>query len=325
MYSINDKINAIEHILSEKNTIAQTFINKISQNIQKYNNILDYYYYEMFKPYATYSLTKNENVYVLSVICRVPKYILAQINTHRTLSKNSASSRALSFRKMLDNIIKYPAIPIPTLEQKGMKGALCDNEQFLEFAENWLKHFFVVLDSIRSNILSGHINPHKEVINRFIESFATVKVIITGNISYKPNYGWDNFVQLRYSHDAQSEIYMLARYVHDIQNNLAQLCQIRQVHEPFGSYNIEFHDFFEMVQQLKKANSIEDITKTQLAIFSKIARVSTETDKEDIDLTFKLYKDKHMSPFEHVLLGTPNKSMYYNFYSFIPFRYMIEN
>ena len=44
-------------------------------------------------------------------ICVFPRIVLAEFNTHRMLSRNSASSRAIPFNKMLEMVKTNPFIP----------------------------------------------------------------------------------------------------------------------------------------------------------------------------------------------------------------------
>ena len=51
-----------------------------------------------------------------------PRFILAELNTHRMLSKNSSSSRAIPIAKMIEQVRENPAIPIHWgLNQSGMQ------------------------------------------------------------------------------------------------------------------------------------------------------------------------------------------------------------
>jgi len=53
----------------------------------------------------------------------MPRYILAEFNTHRMLSKNSASSRAIPFKKMVEMVKTNPFIPMAwQKDHKGMQG-----------------------------------------------------------------------------------------------------------------------------------------------------------------------------------------------------------
>ena len=41
---------------------------------------------------------------LISVLCTFPRIILSEINTHRMLSKNTSSSRAIPFNKMVESV-----------------------------------------------------------------------------------------------------------------------------------------------------------------------------------------------------------------------------
>ena len=49
---------------------------------------------------------------LITVLATFPRIILAEINTHRMLSKNTSSSRAIPFLKMVEAIENDPFIPI---------------------------------------------------------------------------------------------------------------------------------------------------------------------------------------------------------------------
>lgn len=47
-----------------------------------------------------------------SLLITFPRIILAEINTHRMLSKNTSSSRAIPFNKMVESVQNDPFVPI---------------------------------------------------------------------------------------------------------------------------------------------------------------------------------------------------------------------
>jgi hypothetical protein len=52
-----------------------------------------------------------------------PRIILAEFNTHRMFSRNSASSRAIPYKKMLSMVWNNPFIPIGWMkDHSGMQG-----------------------------------------------------------------------------------------------------------------------------------------------------------------------------------------------------------
>ena len=60
---------------------------------------------------------------ITSLVVVIPRIVLAELNTHRALSKNSASSRAIPFKKMAKMVEENPFIPIAfQKDHKGMQG-----------------------------------------------------------------------------------------------------------------------------------------------------------------------------------------------------------
>ena len=61
---------------------------------------------------------------LISVLATFPRIILAEVNTHRMLSKNTSSSRAIPFKKMVESVQNDPFIPIAwQKDHKGMQGS----------------------------------------------------------------------------------------------------------------------------------------------------------------------------------------------------------
>ena len=85
---------------------------------------------------------------ITTMIVTMPRYILAEFNTHRMFSRNSASSRAIPFEKMVKSIEDNPFIPMAWMkDHKGMQGTeyaqYPDTEDFkviwLEARDNAIK------------------------------------------------------------------------------------------------------------------------------------------------------------------------------------------
>ena len=79
---------------------------------------------------------------LISVMATFPRIILAEVNTHRMLSKNTSSSRAIPFAKMVETIQNDPFIPIAwQKEHKGMQGTeyFTNDSDIALLEQNWLK------------------------------------------------------------------------------------------------------------------------------------------------------------------------------------------
>ena len=121
----------------------------------------------------------------------MPRYILAEFNTHRMLSKNSASSRAIPFNKMVKNVEVNPFIPYAwQKDHKGMQGSdYLTNSDDVKFNESlWLQaRDNAVEQAIVLNDVGGVT---KQLCNRLLEPFMYHKVLISAT-------EWENFFNLR--------------------------------------------------------------------------------------------------------------------------------
>ena len=139
---------------------------------------------------------------LISVLCTFPRIILAEVNTHRMLSKNTSSSRAIPFKKMVESVQNDPFIPIAwQKEHKGMQGS-----EYFTDKENDLPHLKRMWLGARdnavetANILNKSFENEdgsvegltKQLCNRLLEPFMWTTMLITGS-----KEGWDNFFNLR--------------------------------------------------------------------------------------------------------------------------------
>lgn len=123
-------------------------------------------------------------------IVTMPRYILAEFNTHRMLSKNSASSRAIPFEKMLKSVQENPFIPMAwQKDHKGMQGTEYFNGDGKSeiLTNDWLKARDNAVDQA---LLMSEAGCTKQLVNRLLEPFMWHTVIVTGT-------DWENFFALR--------------------------------------------------------------------------------------------------------------------------------
>lgn len=131
---------------------------------------------------------------LLTVSCTFPRIILSEVNTHRMLSKNTSSSRAIPFNKMVEVVQNDPFIPIAWQKHhSGMQG----NEYHTHYHEiewrknQWLKAKDFAVE--QANLLY-EMDTTKQICNRLLEPFMWTTMLITGS-----KEGWDNFFKLRCS------------------------------------------------------------------------------------------------------------------------------
>lgn len=219
-----------------------------------------------------------------------PRMVLAEFNTHRVFSRNSASSRAIPVSKQLERIKSDPFIPIYWgANQPGMQadGELSQKDQKTA-SEEWLAARDSAIEHVERLL---EIGLHKQITNRILEPFMWHTVIVTAT-------EWRNFFALRANPNAQPEIRHAAEMMQAAMNaSTPNLVLEKGVHLPFIQPDeIEW-----------ASSNIETAVKVSVG---RCARVSylTHDGKRDHDKDVELYErlvgSGHMSPLEHV--ATPN-------------------
>ena len=131
-----------------------------------------------------------------------PRFIHAEMNTHRAFSRNASSSRAIPVEKQIAAAMTDVVYPIQfTSNQKGMQGGpdLSPDKSSLIIAE-WDA---AREDALRHARRMAEIGLAKQYVNRIIEPFSHITVVCTAT-------EFDNFFALRRHPDAQPEIHALA-------------------------------------------------------------------------------------------------------------------
>jgi len=130
------------------------------------------------------------------------RFILAEINTHRMLSRNYRSSRAVPVKKLLEEVRTNPAMPVFWgKNQAGMQAAEeltgealnCAKDEWHRAAQSAVEH---------AEQLAA-LGLHKQLANRLLEPFMWVHGVITAT-------DFDNFFGLRLHHMAMPEFKALA-------------------------------------------------------------------------------------------------------------------
>lgn len=129
-----------------------------------------------------------------------PRFIHSEFLTHRMFSRNASSSRAIPVEKMLQQVQENPAMPVHW--GKNQPGMQAREEIFPNTGKDlWKIYAKQTAKNAEELNLIGY---HKQVVNRLLEPFQYIKVIVTAT-------EWDNFFKLRLHEDAQPEMYELAR------------------------------------------------------------------------------------------------------------------
>ena len=134
---------------------------------------------------------------LISVLCTFPRIILAEVKTHRMLSKNTSSSRAIPFKKMVEAVQENPFIPIAwQKEHTGMQGfeyfTKKVNVETTDLGDLKLAWLEARDYAIKQSTWLNKVGVTKQLCNRLLEPFMWTTMLITGS-----REGWDNFFNLR--------------------------------------------------------------------------------------------------------------------------------
>lgn len=163
-----------------------------------------------------------------------PRIILSELNTHRMLSKNSSSSRAIPINKVIEMVKSNPAMPVrfgqhqPGMQDQGVefdaKVELAGFERKLSGREAWIvaaKNACQVAEAMHK---AGYA---KQVVNRILEPFQRMKTVISGT-------ELENFFWLRCDADADPTIEALANAMRGAkERSIPELLYPGEWHTPY--------------------------------------------------------------------------------------------
>jgi hypothetical protein len=269
---------------------------------------------------------------------RYPRFIHAELMTHRDFSRNASSSRAIPVHRMIEDLRRDPAMPVFWGSNKpGMQaGDQLDGERLESVKAGWLQS---MEQSIRVAETMIKLGLHKQIANRILEPWAHINVVCTST-------NWANFYTLRRHADAQPEIKVLADAMYKAQENSDPVLMNRgQWHLPYvdqegqSDDRDQIEDHITMNGTLHVVPTEEQILHYMKAIsVARCARVSylthdgkPTTVEEDMKLFERLLgaQPLHASPAEHqatpdlydnIHIGWINPAFHGNFHGWVQYR-----
>ena len=222
---------------------------------------------------------------------RYPRFIHAEVMTHRVFSRNASSSRAIPIERMIQDVIDDPAMPVHWgKNQPGMQA----REELESGEDQWLDASYHAIQSAKRMSREGY---HKQIVNRILEPFQHINVLVTAT-------EWDNFFALRDHPDAQPEIQELARAMREAMAGS----------EPFR-LTVEEHMPYVSIDEQHMCMNDGDTEKLRRISAARCASVSYKTVdgkpmsvEKALDIFNKLAGSDpiHASPFEHIARPDPD-------------------
>lgn len=261
----------------------------------------------------------SHGIRITTVAVTMPRFIQAELNTHRMISKNAASSRAIPTAKVIEQVRNDPFVPkVFTRNQKGMMAnePLSEQDQLVAH-ERWNRAAAEAANSAESLM---NLGVAKQYASRLLEPFMWTRALLTAT-------EWNNFFALRIHETAQPEMRELAEKIKAAMD--ASTPKDRSPESGNLSWHLPFVDQ-ETMQECAEAAARQYPGEMPMVVHATVmaavkrsvarcARVSynnfdgkRSTLEQDLQLYAKLVVEKplHASPAEHqaVCLDVPERS-----------------
>lgn len=229
------------------------------------------------------------------------RFILPELNTHRAISKNLQSSRAVPLKSSIQMVKDNPAIPVHFgKNQPGMMSREEFEEPELE-AMNQLWNVALTQATSIATVMEYH-KPHKQWAARILEPFMITKAVLSGT-------DWDNLLWLRDDEEAQPEFQEAASLINQL------LASNQPVTLPVGAWHLPFikmifvgNDKVEYIDSNGEVLTLEEAKKISASCCAQVSyRRLNDSKEKALEIYGKLFSGRkpHMSPTEHQATPIP--------------------
>ena len=254
-----------------------------------------------------------------------PRFVHAELMTHRMFSRNAASSRAIPTAKLMQRIEEHPGLPKWWgKNQSGMQAREELQGDDLERVKSlWLSGRDDALALAEQLHLGGL---HKQIANRVLEPWMFITVIVSAT-------EWGNWYHLRDDPNAQPEIAWVAREMRGlIEKSTPRELKVGEWHVPYVVTDDRAHPLYVDRRETGGSKGSERYWKFLVKVSTaRCARVSYLTHDgvrdlgKDIELHDKLTESGHWSPFEHPAEADDGSGRHGNYFGWRQYRKQFKN
>lgn len=253
----------------------------------------------------------EQGIRITTFEVEAPRIILAEINTHKAISKNCSSTRAITLSKAIEQVQENGFEPLYWGKKKtGMSAEQEISNTFSAkgFWENAKRNAITSVEHL------DNIEVHKQITGRLLEPFQMVKQVLTAT-------DWDNFFNLRIHPDAQPEICMLAYKMYKaVEESKPYELKEGEYHLPYVEtehwgedikyfvFEVSFDYDQSYGMKCEKYLTLDEAIKISAASCASVSYRTEGMTLEKADKIFDMLikaEVLHASPFEH--LATPIK------------------
>jgi thymidylate synthase ThyX len=247
------------------------------------------------------SVSSESGIRLTTFEWEYPRFIHGEVMTHRMLSKNAASSRAVPLAKAVENVLANPAWPVHFgLNEPGMQSRQELAGTDLQAAKSiWSRAMHASTEYARA---LADLKAHKQWAARILEPFQMMKIVVSGT-------NWANFLWLRNDEEAQPEFQELARLVQEaLDAHQPEMLDPGQWHTPYVGHKWIDDDTLHYIDENGDELTLDDALKISASCCAQVSYRKLDTSREKaLEIYGKLFSGRkpHMSPTEHQ--GTPIK------------------
>jgi hypothetical protein len=223
------------------------------------------------------------------------RYAHAELLTHRALSKNSSSSRAVPLNKAIQQVKDFPAIPVHWgKKQSGMQAKEeLSGDQLTDAVGEWR---LAIKDAVETCAALDVIGGHKQWASRPLEPFQMMKVVVTAT-------DWNNFLWLRDHEDALPEIRELAKCIQvAMDTSVPEVLLEGEWHVPYVDTAYNEYGIRSYYTDTGAMIGAQDALKLSASCCAQVSYRNTNTNMEKAEEIFgRLLEGSrvHASPTEH--------------------------
>lgn len=224
----------------------------------------------------------HKGIRLTTLLLKYPRYIHSEFLTHRMLSRNSSSSRAIPISRMMDAILDDAPYPYKGRNQKGMQAGCVlsdiDSAKIDGLVSELINYTIDVVEDME------RLGLHKQSANRYLEPYSYISTLVSAT-------EWNNFFALRDHPDAQPEIQELARAIKAaMQNSIPAVLEDTEWHLPFVPNTDELTLKEKLILSVAKCATISFARQDQEMTLQKAKEIYDRLTRSN---------PIHASPFEH--------------------------
>lgn len=246
---------------------------------------------------------------LVTVVMTYPRMVHSELMTHRALSRNSSSSRAMPVNALVRQVMRDPARP--TWWGANQRGMQADGEltgwrraavERIFYGARW------PMLGVAWSLMK--LGLHKQLANRLLEPWATITVIVSAT-------DLRNLFSLRCHPAAQPEIRRAVEAVRAaVETSTPRALSAGEWHLPF------------VTDDERAELPTETLIKLSVARCARVSYLTHDGKRDlqrDVELYDQLARDRHLSPTEHAAQALDVPERHGNFTGFKQLRKLIPN